>query len=387
MALRAVLRKEMRDALRDRRSVMSALLFPLLGPVMIAAMVWYMADLTDVERPLHLPVVGRDNAPQLVEFLEGKGVVVESPPPNPNAAVHAGELSMVLVIPDDYGTVFRAGRPAPVQLVLDESTNKAKVSVARARRLLNAYAQQVGTFRLLARGVDPSLLRAVAVNEVDLASAQNRAGAILGALPIFILMSLFIGGMYVATDATAGERERESLEPLLCNPVSRVQLVVGKWLATTVFSGVGMVLTLVLSLGALALSPLEKMGLHLELGPLEGLAIVAITTPLAFLAAGVQLLVATFARSFKEAQTYLSLLMMVPMIPGAILTIDPIRSALWMMVVPTLGQQALLMDVLRGEPTGVLAPVIAGMVAFGLAVMCLGTTARLFQRAAIIFGR
>ncbi len=385
--LKAVVRKELRDALRDRRSLLSALLYPLLGPLMILLMFRYIADTHTDERPLKLAVIGQDNAPTLIRYLEHQGVEIEEPPADPLAAVRDGELDIVLEIPPDFGGEFRGARPASVRLIIDDSRAASQTSIKRTKRLLIGYGQQVGALRLLARGVDPSLANAIAIEEVDLATPQKEAAALLGMLPMFVLLAGFIGGMYVATDATAGERERGSLEPLLCNPVSRHALVVGKWITATIFAGVSIVLTLALTLLALRFVPLDKLDIVIDLGPDEILGVLAATVPIALFAAAAQLLLATFARTFKEAQTYLSLMMMIPMIPGVVMSIKPLHSALWMMPVPLLGQQVLLMDVLRGEPTSALEFALSGLSAVGFAIVCLLINARLFEREKIIFGR
>jgi sodium transport system permease protein len=382
-----VVRKELRDALRDRRSLLSALLYPLLGPLMILVMFSYIVDTHTQERPLKLAVIGQDNAPTLIRYLEGQGVEIEDAPADPLAAVRDGELDVVLEIPAEFGEAFRAARPAPVRLILDDSSAPSQTSIKRTRRLLLGYSRQVGSLRLLARGVDPSLANAIAIEDVDLATPQKEAAKLLGMLPMFVLLAGFIGGMYVATDATAGERERGSLEPLLCNPVSRRALVVGKWLAATAFAVVSIVLTLALTLLALTFVDLDELGIVLDLGPVEIAGVLAATVPIALLAAAAQLLIATFARTFKEAQTYLSLMMLIPMIPGVVMSIEPIHSVLWMMPIPLLGQQVLLMDVLRGEPTSALDFALTGLSAVAVAVVCLLINARLFEREKIIFGR
>ncbi|HVI03584.1 MAG TPA: ABC transporter permease [Enhygromyxa sp.] len=384
--LKAVVRKELRDALRDRRSLLSALLYPLLGPLLIFVMFSYIADTHTQERPLKLAVIGQDNAPTLIRYLEHQGVQIEDPPADPLAAVRDGEIDVVLDIPADFGEEFRAARPASVRLILDDSNAASKTSIKRTQRLLVGYSQQVGSLRLLARGVDPSLANAINIEQLDLATPQKEAASLLGMLPMFVLLAAFIGGMYVATDATAGERERGSLEPLLCNPVSRRTLVVGKWLAATAFAGVSIVLTLALSLLALTFVPLDELGVVLDLGPVEIAGVLAATVPIALLAAAAQLLLATFARTFKEAQTYLSLMMLVPMIPGVVMSIKPIHSALWMMPIPLLGQQVLLMDVLRGEPTSALDFALTGLSAAVLTVVCLLINARLLERETIVLG-
>ena len=202
---------------------------------------------------------------------------------------------------------------------------------------------------------------------------------------MFVILAAFVTGMNVAIDTTAGERERASLEPLLINPVPRTVIVLGKWLAAVVFSGIGVMLTLASVVLALGRVPLHQLGLHLEVGPPEALGILAATLPLAFFASGLQVLVATFARSFKEAQTYLSLLLFLPMIPGFIGSIQPLRTAAWMYPVPALSQQVLITEVLRAEPTSWAGLVIAGVCTVAFGVICVWITARVFRRERIIF--
>jgi sodium transport system permease protein len=240
--------------------------------------------------------------------------------------------------------------------------------------------------RLLARGVDPKLARPVGIEDVDTATPQRHAANILNMVPMFVMLAIFVGGMFVATDSTAGERERKSLEPLLLNPVSRDALTLGKWLATTIFSSIGLVITLVGSVVALSRVPVGEIGLTLTFDTAQGVAVFAALLPLSFAAAGIQMLVASFARSFREAQTYLSVLTLLPTLPAVFLMLNPMKSEAWMAGVPVLGQQALLIDVLRGEPTPAWMFALAGGVALGLGLACVWATARLFEREKIIFG-
>lgn len=389
MSLRSVWvvwRKELTDGLRDRRSLMSALLFPLFGPVLIAVLFNNIVATHSTEKPLELPVEGRENAPGLMAHLEQTGVSLVSAPEDPEAAVRAGDLDMVLVVPRAYGTQFRAATPARVELVIDSSRQNASTPIRRIKQRIEAYGAQVGTLRLLARGVHPQVSKAVEVQDIDLATPERIAANMLNMVPMFVLMAAFIGGMYVATDAAAGERERGSLEPLLLTPVPRRSLVTGKWLATTTLSAIGIILTAVGSVVALTQVPLEEIGVKLRLGGEHAAWLALALLPLAPLAASVQLVVATFARSFREAQTYLSVLMLLPMLPGMIMTFRPAASEAWMMLVPALGQQALVMDVLRGEPAVAAHFAIAAAVAIALSVAAVQVTAWLFQREKIIFG-
>ncbi len=385
--VRAVMAKEILDGLRDRRSLMSALLFPLIGPFLVTLMFSAIIEEQASDAPLHLPVVGAEHAPALVEHLERAGVIVEDPPADPKAAVSAGELDVVLVIPHDFEVSFRAGEPAELELVVDSSRREARTPIHRTREAVESWSASIGTLRLLARGVDPKIVRPVIIEDVDTGTPQRHASTFVGMVSMHVMLAIFIGGMFVATDSTAGERERRSLEPLLLNPVSRDSLAVGKWLATTAFSAVGLLITLVGAAVSLRMLPLHQVGLSLEFGLGDGVAVLAALLPLSFAAAGMQLLAASFARSFREAQTYLSLLSgFLPVLPPMFLMLYPDRAAAWMTAVPVLGQQALLTHVLRGEPTDVGLFVLAGGLALALGAACVWTTARLFEREKIIFG-
>jgi sodium transport system permease protein len=159
---------------------------------------------------------------------------------------------------------------------------------------------------------------------------KDKAGAIVGSMAnIFLIVSAFTGGMNVAMDLLAGERERRSLLPLLLNPVSHASVIVGKWLATTMFAACGVILTY----AAFAVAGV----------PLATVSCIALALlPLAALAAGVQLTISTFCRTVKEAQTYLSLLIFLPMgIAMTVVFIAPHPPA-WLLCVPIIGQQAML---------------------------------------------
>jgi sodium transport system permease protein len=383
----AVVRKELLDGLRDRRSLLSLLLFPLVGPGVVAVVLTQTAEQLSGEAGTRLPVVGREHAPGLVRFLEDHGVEIREAPADIEHAVREREVDAVLVVPEDYGRSYRDGKPARVELVVDESRTEAMATVHKVERLIEAHGKQVGALRLLAHGVSPELSEPVKIDKVDLSTPKKRAAVFLNLIPMFVLLASFMGGMYTATDATAGERERGSLEALLIAPVSRTALVLGKWLTTVLFSVVTVTLTLAATLTALSRVPMGSLGLTLSLGVADSLAILAITLPLSLFVAAAQLLVASFARSFKEAQTYLSLMVFAPMLPGMLTTLSPIKTQLWMTAVPVLGQQVILGDIIRGvhvAPLGVILTILSSALGGALCVLA---TARLFQRERIIFGR
>lgn len=354
--IKVVAYKELLDGFRDRRALMSALTFPLLGPLMITVMLSVISSEEEIEGPLEVPVVGVEHAPNLVRFLEEQGVVLETPTQammeDPHEVVRTGEEAIVVEISDDYTEDFTEGRPATITLVADESKRSTQVAMTRLSAILGAYNSRVGQLRLLSRGVSPQVLSPLNIHKEDLATPQTRASNILEMIGMFLIMAAFGCNMYIAIDATAGERERGSLEPLLLQPVSSTVLVLGKWVSTVVFGVIGGLLTLLCLSVAMHQLPLENLGLRLVLGWTEALQLMLIAIPLILFAGAAQLLLATIAKSFKEAQTYLSATMLLPMLPGLFASMKPMEPAVWMSAVPALGQQVMTSMVLRGEIIG-----------------------------------
>ncbi len=382
-----VFRKELRDHMRDRRSLLTALMWPLVGPAVFLVMFNMLASWYRQDRPLELPVVGREHAPSLMAFLERYGTKLEDAPEDYEERIRAGSLDAVLLVPDDYAESYTAGRTAKVQLVVDSSRQSARQSVLRARRLLEEYSLMLGTQRLYARGIAPELAIPVRVQEADLATPERTAAGMLNMVPLFLVIAAFAGGMQVASDTMAGERERGSLEPLLLNPAPRGAVVTGKWLATVAMALASVVITLAAYLLVVRRVPLEDLGVKARFDAPAALGMAAAVLPLTLAASAVQMWVSTYARSFKEAQTYLSLLMVVPMLPGMVLALSPLQPKLWMFAVPVLGQELLAGEVMRGEPLGALPFLIAGASSVGLALLALMVTTRLLTQERIVFGR
>ena len=344
--------KEVVENLRDRKTVLNALVMgPLLGPIFFVFMMGFMINkqLASAEKPLEVPVVGAERAPNLVGWLRSQGVVVQPAPDDPSAAVRDRAAKAVLIVPASYPDWWRQGRTAQVEVVYDSSDQDSRAPVARLTGLLKAYGGQQAALRLSARGLNPSLVAPVAVAERDLASRQQRAGMLLGFLPYLLVLGAFLGGMYLAIDTTAGERERQSLEPLLASPATRAQIVLGKLGATFAFAMTSMMLSLVCFALAFRFIPLEKLGMVVELG--AGFVVRAglLMVPLVMVFAALQTIVAAYAKSYREAQTYLSLLMLLPMIPSVILMINPMKTEFWMAGVPLLSQHVLIMSLARAE--------------------------------------
>ncbi len=381
--------KEVIDNLRDRRTLLGALFYPLLGPLLMALLFTIIGQTatTQYEKPLQLPIVGAENAPILVQYLSQNNTTILPAPADPEAAVRAGDYDVILIIPPDYVEDFTAGRPATVRLILDNSRQSSDVAIRRAQQLLKGYSQQISAQRLLVRGIDPGITQALAIEEADVATPQSQAAMFLNIMPYFIIFSVFIGGMYLAIDTTAGERERGSLEPLLINPVRRSELVLGKLGATSFFTLISILETLIAFYIMLNRLPTESFHVKISLNAAAFGEILLISLPMILLAASLQIIIATFTRSFKEAQNYLSYLPLIPALPGMILAFMPLKIQLWMMLIPTFGQQLLINQVMRGEIPDPLHSWTAAVVTLIAGIALTVGAIRLYQREQVLFGR
>jgi sodium transport system permease protein len=381
--------KEVRDNLRDRRTLAGALAYPLLGPLLLALVYTLVGHTSSMhaEKLLPLPVVGAENAPALVHFLEQNGAEIKTPPADPEAAVQAGDHDIVLIIPDTYGKEFSAGRSAAVQLVMDDSRGSSQPSIARARKLLNSYSRQIGSLRLLARGVHPSVTSALAIEEVNMATPQSQAASFLNMMPYFIVFSLFIGGMYLAIDTTVGERERGSLEPLLINPATRGELILGKLGATLVFTFIAVVETLIGFYVMLNFVPTESLGVKISLDYGALWILFLICVPMMLLASSLQMIVATLTRGFREALNYLSFMMLIPALPGLVLVFMPVKAKLWMMLIPIFGQQLLINHAMRGEALNLIHAFASAGATIVVGVLLTYIAIRMYEKERVLFGR
>ena len=386
--LQVVFRKEMLDAIRDRRSLMSVCISALIGPLLMGFMFNRLAERQREAQDIQIPVVGAERAPALIDWLEQQdGVEIVEGPQDAEEAVRERDEDVVVIIGDEFGKDFSEARPARVKLVADGSRQTAQPKVRRVRRLIQRYSQEIAVLRLIVRGVSPAIATPIRVEDIEVSSSQQRAATLLNFIPLFVVLAAFAGGMQIATDTTAGERERGSLESLLVNPVPRESIVIGKWLAAVVFAACSVALTFFLCLAVLQRIPLNEFGIRFSIGPLEILGVLGATLPLALLATGLQIFIATFARSFKEAQSYLGMLIILPMLPGILSVLYPLSNQPWMIPIPILGQHVLLADVLGGKSPDLIWFAVAGLSALVAGLVCVYMTTRLFHKEKIIFGR
>ncbi len=386
--LGVVLRKELLDGVRDRRSIISALVPLIFLPVAVFFSVKEASDRIEPDPEITVPVVGAEHAQPLVDWLgQQSGVEIEPGPSEYRQSVRDGDTGLVLVIPDDFADRFGRSKTAELEIVVDGRNSDADRAAGRVRSLLRQYGQMIGAQRLLLRGVSPEVIRPLDVETIDMATDQELAARFLIIMPIMLIMGVFIGGLQIAIDSTSGERERRTLEPLLAKPVSHLSVVGGKWLASAAFSVASVVLTCGLLLLSLEIAPLHRLGIRPDLG-VPGIALLLLAVlPLVPLVTALQMAIATLARSYKEAQSYVSFLMLLPVLPMLMMSDPAAEQAAWKLWVPVLGQYVSVLDIFEDSAVSPLTFAIPAIVSILGGILFLVLTARLFRSERIVFGR
>lgn len=386
-----VFRKEFLENLRDRRILLSALVFgPVLGPVLLTGVLQLSVSKGEAtyEQQMTLPVVGAEHAPNLMAVLESQNIKIEPrklDEPQIRAAIASREVKVVLRVPPEYAGRWSRSEPAAVEVFADSSDQfGGDASADRVSRVINAYSRQISQTRLLLRGVDPTSTTAVVIHDVDVSTPASRAIFALGMLSYLTIFAMLFGGMYLAIDATAGERERGSLESLLTAPMPRHYLIYGKIAATAAYMLISMALTLIACAVSLQYVRLEQFGMSVSMDSLTTLKLFAVCAPLAVFGAGLLTIVASFTRSFREAQSYLSFAISLPTLPLAFVGLMRVDPTPLVMSVPSLSQHFLMMKILRGESPAAMDLLLSASASIALGAILCWAAGRLYEREAIL---
>jgi len=354
-ALWTVFAKELRDALRDRRTLMVVLFTSVaIGPLTLVMLSTLIDKFEKRAEAREIVVVGLDRAPTLRNFLERQTYAIRPAPPDWEAQLKESTLGdPVVIVPADFEDALAHGEAPVVQLVYSSANARAQSGVGRIEHVLQGLSQEHATLRLVARGVSPSLLNVLQVDEHDVADNAARAAQLTGMLPYFVLMAMLYGALNAALDTTAGERERGSLEPLLATPAARGALVVGKWGAVLAVALLIAVLSCLSFLPAQKLLRSESLAALFRFGFAEAAAFVALLAPLAAALSATMMAIAIRCKTFKEAQAGNSVVVLTVSLLPMIGLFGQEGEAAWHRWVPGLSQTTLMTRVLKGSPIGV----------------------------------
>lgn len=380
-----IFRKEIRDALRDRRTLLTVLVSSvLMGPLVLLAISALVASLESSAELREVVVADLDRAPTLTNFLERQTYTVKAAPAGYEALLRKAKLAdAVVVVPKDFEAALRRGDAPIVEIVSDSANQRSQASAARAARLLAGFGRERAMLTLALRGVSPDVLEPVRVEERDLASTQTRAAQITGMLPFFVLMAVLTGALNAALDTTAGERERGSLEPLLMNPVERWVLVLGKWGAV---AGVGMLIAVLACFSFLPgqwLLRSDTLAAMFRYGVREALLFLVVLLPFAAAASALLMAVAIRCRTFKEAQASTTVVMLAASLLPLINVFSLGEESPWYLWVPALAQNVLMTRVLKGEAFGAEQLAVPLLVCAALAAGGIWFVARALRSAAV----
>jgi sodium transport system permease protein len=384
----AILRKELVDAARDRRTVLVSLLSSVAGgPIFLFLMFHFIASQADRARDITLPVVAREHAPALMSFLEREQVKLVTAPDDYEAKIRRGDLDVTLVVDGEFDRDLEQGRPATVRLVYDRSRDRGRPIVDQVESLLRAYNRVSGAERLILRGVTPSVANPLHVEEVDLATPQQSGALLLFLVGFYAMFAGMVGSMAPALDTSAGERERQSLEPLLMTPARPLEIALGKWLAVAIFAALVVGCTLLLFYLTLALAPLPPVGIPFLFGGREVARFAVVLLPLVLLFPALLLYLAARGRTVKEAQANVSAIMfVVAFVPAASVFLQW-REPEWIAAIPIVGQFTLMKLALRGEALPALQVAASYVAPIAIAVLALAGVTRLLSRESILVGR
>jgi sodium transport system permease protein len=380
-----VFRKELIDALRDRRTLLVVLLSSVaIGPLVMIALSALVAGIEKRAEERTVVVAGIEHAPTLRNYLERQTYRIDEAPSDYEAQLKSQSLGdPVLLIGKEFEAELARGEPPLLEIVSSSGNQRAGTSVNRLTRLLRGFSSEHATLRLALRGVAPATLEVVEVHERDLANPQSRAAQLTGMVPFFVLMAVLYGALNAALDTTAGERERGSLEPLLMNPASRMSLVIGKWGAV---AAVGMLIALLSCFSFLPAQSLlrsETLAAMFQFGPQEALLFLALLAPLAAALSAVMMAIAIRCKTFKEAQANNTVVILGVSLLPLVTVFNQSGEAPWHLAVPALGQVALMNRVLKGEAVGMQDMALAFAVCAVIAAAGLIYVARQLRTAAM----
>ncbi len=388
--IRIVMLKELRESLRDRRTLLTSLVFgPIFAPLLFILIIKLALarSVASQDELVPVTVANAAAAPNLVQQLREGGLDVtlkDGTDAEIRGWIAATDGLVVVRVPENFAARFTSGQPAAVLVYADGSNSQADRFAARVHQAIAAYSAMIGGLRLQARGVSPAIVHAVVIDSVDVSTPSARATLLLGMLSYVILLITLLGGLHLAIDATAGERERGSLEALLTVPARREHLIYGKIAAAAIMMILALALVTVSIAVALDYVPLETFGMSANFGPAVAWRVFLTVLPFALVGAALLTVVASFTKSYKEAQSWLGIVMLVPTLPIAIAGVLAVQPSAPLMLIPSLSQHLLIQGLMRGDPLPAswLLWSAASTLLLGLALAWLA--GRLYRREAIL---
>lgn len=386
-----VFRKELRDALRDKRALRMAFLPPLYFVAIFVGLVFFAVNIANDKKvagvnAIPVYVEGEKNLPELIAWLREQGAVIKNVESGAYQQVKDKKIDFALIIPDEAKEKRAKGESAPVWLVYDGANQKLSSSIGFVRSQFYVWSARVGAVNLMARGLAPDVGSPVRLREDNIADEQKMSVYLLASVPLTLLLAAFIGSVGFSADMTAGERERRSLESLLITPISTFSLYLGKWLTSVVLTICILVMQLVLLAIAFRFLPFNQLGLRVDVNYLDLINVFWALAPVVFFAVALQLSLSIFAKSFKDAQSLIAGLVFVPMMLNFYTMFNPGLFHDWWLWVPVLGQAVVIKEILLGGSIVALTFWKFWLMALLITVLTFWVGIQQLRRPKIIYG-
>jgi len=362
--LKALVLKEYKEAFRDKRALMVALMFAFMAPIMIMVGSKIAIEKMVEQPPVYIKFTGAEYAPNLISHLADKNLLAFADTPTADKVIW-DDRNLILNIPEDYARNMAQGKPIKVYLKADFNDKAAQTPIRRINNAVREFSLSIGYKRLQLRGVDVRLLNPVRLVEQDTAKPDATFIMISMTLGLYLMMAAFMSGLSVAIDSSAGERERNVLEMLLCQPVSTLKIVLAKLLGAATISVIGVVLVLILTSVSVSFIDLTKIGATFSLGVSTTIVLILLLLPICFFASAIQLFVAFQTKSFKEAQSTVGMIIGIPAFVPFVLFLMDDRPQ-WLDWMPIAGQSLIMEDIFKGVEVNWLAMLATSTVTIAL---------------------
>lgn len=394
-----VYRKELTEALRDRRTLITTFLVPLLMTSALGGgftgMMSMLIGNAKKEKP-RVMIVGGGDSPAVVEALQKnpKFQVVTTTPDWRNLVVDK-KIRAAVEIPAGFEEGLAKGQAGTVKIDVYGGELKSEIAAGNIESFLKEYRDKWATDRLAENHLPAEMLRPFLVKRQSVASPEKEAGAILGGIIAYMLIFMCLqGAMHPAIDLTAGEKERGTMETILSSPVSRTHLVLGKFLLVLTASLVTAMLLLISV--SISTTVLQKSGAlaqmveegdpvpQLSLGPKAIASVMIMAVPLTVLFSAALITIALFAKSHKEAQSYIAPLMILVVVPAIAAMLPGVDLTPKLAIVPLLNVSLLCKELVTGEyHWNFIVIIFVSTCVYAAAALYLAV--KMFQRESVLF--
>lgn len=398
--------KELRDMLRDRRSLFAMIIIPtfVMPLIMLGVAVVSVKVIREARSTVPtIMVVGGEDSPQARAALAAHDKVKIVPTaPDWRQQISDKKVRAVVELPAGFDATLARGEPATVKIYNYSGELRSQSGATEVRRFFESYREKQVTLRLEGRGLPAALVRPFDITTENVAPPEKVGGnAIGGMIPYLFILLCFTGAMYPAMDLTAGEKERGTMETILCSPIARIDLVLGKFF-TVLTASLGTVLcsllsmTLTVTFGGSVFTKLTGAGATAAQGaatsasimpsfdPLGVLAVLGMVLPIAVLFSAALLTISLFAKSFKEAQSYISPLIILIILPAVIGMLPGVELNARLALIPILNVSLACKELVSGVWNWQYLALIFGSTCV-YASVALGLAVRMFNRESVIF--